>query len=304
MHNHDHHHHSHAVDAKMLAGTAFKIGIALNVVFIVGEIIAGLKYNSMALLTDAGHNISDVGSLAISLLAFVLARKKATAIFTYGYKKTTVLAALLNAVLLLIAVGVIAYESILRLYNPQPVEGTVVAWIAGLGIIINGITAFLFFRNKEKDLNIKSAYLHFLADALVSLGVVIAGIIVAYTGWNWIDAAMGLVIAVVIVISTWKLLIESFRLSVDAVPHGVSVKDIKDLILANERISEVHHIHIWSLSTTENALTAHIHINDELSFEQKMLVVKDLRHELMHHNIQHSTIELESQQNDCRNKEC
>jgi cobalt-zinc-cadmium efflux system protein len=304
MHNHDHHHHSHAVDEKMLAGTAFKIGIALNVVFIIGEIVAGLKYNSLALLTDAGHNISDVGSLVISLLAFVLARKKATAIFTYGYKKTTVLAALLNAVLLLIAVGVIAYESILRLYNPQPVEGTVVAWIAGLGIVVNGITAFLFFRNKDKDLNIKSAYLHFLADALVSLGVVIAGIIVAYTGWNWIDAAMGLLIAVVIVFSTWRLLIESFRLSVDAVPQGVSVKDIKSLILADERVSEAHHIHIWSLSTTENALTAHIHINDELSFEQKMVVIKDLRHELMHHNIQHSTIELESQHNDCRNKEC
>jgi cobalt-zinc-cadmium efflux system protein len=136
------------------------------------------------------------------------------------------------------------------------------------------------------------------------LGVVVAGVIVAYTGWNWIDAAMGLVIAVVIVFSTWKLLIESFRLSVDAVPNSVSVQDIKDLILADERISEVHHIHIWSLSTTENALTAHIHISDELSFEQKMLVIKDLRHELAHHNIQHSTIELESQQNDCKNKEC
>ena len=304
MHNHDHHHHSHAIDTKMLAGRAFKIGIALNVMFIIGEIIAGLKYNSMALLTDAGHNISDVGSLIISLLAFVLARKKATAIFTYGYKKTTVLAALINAVLLLLAVGVIAYESILRLNNPQPVVGTAVAWIAGLGIVVNGLTAFLFFKNKEKDLNIKSAYLHFLADALVSLGVVIAGIVVAYTGWNWIDAAMGLAIATLIVLSTWKLLMESFRLSVDAVPHGISVNNIKDLILADERIRGVHHIHIWSLSTTENALTAHVNINDELSFEQKMAVIKDLRHELAHHNIQHSTIELESQNNDCKNKGC
>jgi cobalt-zinc-cadmium efflux system protein len=304
MHDHDHHHHVHAVDAKMLAGKAFKIGIALNVVFIIGEIIAGLKYNSMALLTDAGHNISDVGSLVISMLAFILARKKATAIFTYGYKKSTILAALVNSVMLLIAVAVIAYESILRLQNPQPVEGTAVAWIAALGILINGVTAFLFFQNKEKDLNIKSAYLHFLADALVSLGVVIAGIVVAYTGWNWIDAAMGLAIAAVIVFSTWKLLIESFRLSVDAVPDGISVEEIRKLILRDQRIKDVHHIHIWSLSTTENALTAHINVSDELSFEQKLLVVKDLRHELVHHNIQHSTIELESQNDDCKNKGC
>ena len=224
--------------------------------------------------------------------------------FTYGYKKTTILAALTNAVILLLAVGVIMYESIRRFYYPETVEGSVVAWVAGIGILINGISAMLFFKDKEKDLNIKSAYLHLVADALVSLGVVIAGLIISFTGWNWVDSAMGLVIAIVIVAGTWKLLIESFKLSVDAVPQGIRVEDIKKLMLANKNITDVHHIHIWPLSTTENALTAHITIDDALSFEQKMAVVKDLRHTLQHNNVHHSTIELESGKEHCENEEC
>ena len=202
MHAHDHHH-SHEVSSEQIAGKAFKIGIGLNIAFVIVEVIAGLNYNSMSLLTDAGHNLSDVGSLVISLLAFTLARKKATELFTYGYKKTTILAALTNAVILLLAVGIIMYESIRRFYYPEIVEGSVIAWVAGAGILVNGISAMLFFKDKEKDLNVKSAYLHLVADALVSLGVVIAGLIISFTGWNWVDSAMGLVIALVILAGTW-----------------------------------------------------------------------------------------------------
>lgn len=302
MHSHDHH--THAVSSKLLAGKAFKIGITLNILFVVAEAFAGLKYNSMALLTDAGHNLSDVGSLALSLLAFTLARRKATAFFTYGYKKTTVLAALANAVILLLAVGIMMYESVRRLYQPEEVQGSIVAWMAGAGILVNSISALLFFKDKDKDLNVKSAYLHLVADALVSLGVVAGGIIILYTGWNWVDSLMGLVIALIILISTLKLLFESFKLSVDAVPLGIHVDDIKKFILSNENITDVHHIHIWPLSTTENALTAHIKINDSLAFDQKMIVIRNLRHSLEHQNIQHSTIELESESMNCDNESC
>lgn len=302
MHSHDHL--THAVNSKLLAGRAFKIGITLNILFVIAEAFAGLKYNSMALLTDAGHNLSDVGSLALSLLAFTLARRKATAFFTYGYKKTTILAALANAVILLLAVGIMMYESVRRLYQPQEVQGNIVAWIAGAGILVNSISALLFFKDKDKDLNVKSAYLHLVADALVSLGVVTGGIIILYTGWNWVDSLMGLVIALIILISTLKLLFESFKLSVDAVPLGIHVDDIKKFILSNENITDVHHIHIWPLSTTENALTAHIKINDSLAFEQKMIVIRNLRHSLEHQNIQHSTIELESESMNCDNESC
>ncbi|MFD2162003.1 cation diffusion facilitator family transporter [Paradesertivirga mongoliensis] len=294
MHTHEHHHHTHEVSPGLLAGRAFKIGITLNLLFVIAEVIGGLKYNSMALLTDAGHNLSDVGSLVLSLLAFILARKKATQVFTYGYKKTTVLAALTNAVILLLAVGIMAYESLRRLSNPEFVEGSVVAWIAGAGILVNGISAMLFFRDKERDLNVKSAYLHLAADALVSLGVVIGGIVIAYTGWNWVDSVLGLIIAFVILVGTWQLLVESFKLSVDAVPKGVKVEEIRDIILKNTDITDVNHIHIWPLSTTENALTVHIKIDERLSFSEKMLVIKKLRHTLQHHNVHHSTIELES----------
>jgi cobalt-zinc-cadmium efflux system protein len=305
MHSHDHHHHhSHELSAKLVAGQAFKLGIALNVLFVIAEVVAGLKYNSMALLTDAGHNLSDVGSLAISLLAFTLARKKANALFTYGYKKTTVLAALANAVILLVAVGVMIYESTRRLYRPELVEGEVVAWIAGIGILINGLSAMLFFKDREKDLNIKSAYLHLMADALVSLGVVIAGIVISYTGWFWVDPVMGLVIALIILASTWRLLIDSFKLSVDAVPDGLSVAEIKNLILENKHITSVRHIHIWPLSTTENALTAHVSINNALSFDDKMNVIKELRHTLQHHQVHHSTIELEAENERRQDQNC
>jgi len=245
------------------------------------------------LLTDAGHNASDVASLLLSLIAFRLARKKSTSQFTYGFKKTTVLAALTNAVVLLIAIGILGFESISRLLKPQPVQGGIIAWIAGAGILINSISAYLFYRDKEKDLNAKAAYLHLLGDALVSVGVVIAGIVMSYTSWYWLDPAVGLVIMVVILISTWSLLSDSFKMTIDAVPSGLELENVKKVILQVKHVQQVGHVHVWPLSTTENALTAHVAVDEKLNFDEKLKVVENIKHELLHHDIHHSTIELE-----------
>jgi cobalt-zinc-cadmium efflux system protein len=298
-HHHDHHHnHSHGLDFGHGNQRPFIIGICLNAAFVIAEVVAGFVYDSMALLTDAGHNVSDVASLVLSLAAFYMAGKKSSATFTYGYKKTTILAALTNSVILLVAIGVLGYESIHRLFRPEPVEGKMIAWVAALGIIINGISAWLFFRHKEKELNAKSAYLHLLADTLVSAGVVVAGIIILYTGWYWLDAAIGVIIIIVILFSTLDLLKDSFRMSIDAVPSGMELEKIKQLILKVRDVTSVEHVHIWPLSTSENALTAHVEVDPELSFDEKLKVVETIKHELEHHNIHHSTIEL-SKGNDC-----
>ncbi len=302
---HDHtHDHSHTVDIQSANKKAFVIGILLNVAFLVTEIVAGIINHSMALLTDAGHNAGDIASLLIALLAFNLAQKRSTKEFTYGYKKTTVLAAFVNAVILLFAIGVLGYESIIRLSHPEAVKGNIIAWVAALGIVINTVSAFLFFKGRKKDLNAKSAYLHLLSDALVSLGVVIAGIIISYTQWYWLDPVIGLVIMVVILIGTWSLLRDSFKMAVDAVPTGIELKSINMVIENMKSVIAVHHVHIWPLSTTENALTAHVVLNDQLSFTDKMKVVKEIKHELQHHNIHHSTIEIETDSVDCATKEC
>lgn len=290
-HNHEHDH-SHSVDFEHVNKNAFIIGICLNLGFVLAEVIAGIWYNSMALLTDAGHNASDVASLVLSLAAFWMARKKSNAKYTYGYKKTTVLAALINAVILLVAIGVLGYESVTRLFKPQVIRGDVVAWIAGLGIVVNSVSAWLFYKGKEKDLNVKSAYLHLLADALVSLGVVVAGVVIIYTDWYWLDPAIGLIIMIVILVSTWGLLRDSFRMTIDAVPPGIELPEVKNIILRVNHVKRVEHVHVWPLSTTENALTAHVEIDNNLSFDEKLKVIDDIKHQLLHHNIHHSTIEL------------
>jgi len=292
-HDHDHHNHSHDLDFTLGNNNAFIIGICLNFAFVLAEITGGLIYNSMALLTDAGHNASDVASLILSLVAFKMAKKKSSSVYTYGYKKTTVLAALINSVILFIAIGILGFESVTRLLKPEKVQGDIIAWIAAVGIIINSISAFLFYRNRKRELNAKSAYLHLLADALVSVGVVIAGIIIIYTGWYWLDPAIGLAIMIVILIGAWKLLRDSFRMTIDAVPSGMELKEIKRIILQVNHVKQVGHVHVWPLSTTENALTAHVVIEEPLNFDEKLKVIADIRHELMHHNIHHSTIELQ-----------
>jgi len=294
-HDHDHlsHSHSHGLDFQDSNRRAFVVGIYLNMTFVVAEIIGGLIYNSMSLLTDAGHNLSDVASLFLSLLAFKMAAKKSSSVYTYGYKKTTVLAALANAVILFIAIGILGVESFTRLLKPEKVQGGVIAWIAALGIVINSITAFLFYGNRKKELNARGAYLHLFADALISLGVVVTGIIIVYTGWYWLDAVTGIIIMIIILITAWGLLRDGFKMTIDAVPSGIELENIKKIILQIDHVKQVGHVHVWPLSTTENALTAHVALDEQLTFDEKLNVIADIRHELLHHNIHHSTIELQ-----------
>ena len=294
-HHHHHHDHSHDIDLKGANQKAFIAGIILNLLFVIVELIAGFTTNSMALLSDAGHNAGDVASLFLSLVALWIARKKSSSVFTYGYKKTTVLAALANAVILLIAVGIIGYESIHRLLvKEEAVQGNIIAWVAALGIVINAASALLFYKSQKNELNARGAYLHLLSDAMVSVGVVVSGIIISYTHWYWLDPAVGLVVMIFILISTWALLKDSFKMSVDAVPSGMELDKIKDVIAGVNNVTNVHHVHVWAMSTTENALTAHVAVNRALSFDEKLNVVHEIKHELHHQNIQHSTIELEN----------
>ena len=288
--SHEHsHQHSHAINAESL-NKAFIIGIVLNLAFVVIEFAAGFWFDSLALLSDAGHNLSDVVSLVLALLAFRPAKVKANERYTYGYKKSTILVSLLNAVILLVAVGAIVIESIHKLNNPAVVPGGAIAWVAGVGVLINAFTAFLFMKDKEKDLNVKGAYLHMAADALVSVGVLVAGIVISRTGWYIIDPIIGLIVAVVILISTWNLLHDSLRLTLDGVPTSIDSQKVVKAIRALPGVDDVHHIHIWAISTTENALTAHI----VLKQPEGMQEVKHLiRHRLEDFGIGHATLEFE-----------
>lgn len=288
--SHEHsHQHSHTINAESL-NKAFIIGIVLNLAFVVIEFAAGFWFDSLALLSDAGHNLSDVVSLVLALLAFRLAKVKANERYTYGYKKSTILVSLLNAVILLVAVGAIVIESIHKLSNPVVVPGGAIAWVAGVGVLINAFTAFLFMKDKEKDLNVKGAYLHMAADALVSVGVLVAGIVISRTDWYIIDPIIGLIVAVVILISTWNLLHDSLRLTLDGVPTSIDSQKVVEAIRALPGVDDVHHIHIWAISTTENALTAHI----VLKQPEGMQEVKHLiRHRLEDFGIGHATLEFE-----------
>lgn len=288
--SHEHsHQHSHTINAESL-NKAFIIGIVLNLAFVVIEFAAGFWFDSLALLSDAGHNLSDVVSLVLALLAFRLAKVKANERYTYGYKKSTILVSLLNAVILLVAVGAIVIESIHKLSNPAVVPGGAIAWVAGVGVLINAFTALLFMKDKEKDLNVKGAYLHMAADALVSVGVLVAGIVISRTGWYIIDPIIGLIVAVVILISTWNLLHDSLRLTLDGVPTSIDSQKVVEAIRALPGVDDVHHIHIWAISTTENALTAHI----VLKQPEGMQEVKHLiRHRLEDFGIGHATLEFE-----------
>ena len=283
------HQHSHAINAESL-NKAFIIGIVLNLAFVVIEFAAGFWFDSLALLSDAGHNLSDVVSLVLALLAFRLAKVKANERYTYGYKKSTILVSLLNAVILLVAVGAIVIESIHKLSNPAVVPGGAIAWVAGVGVLINAFTAFLFMKDKEKDLNVKGAYLHMAADALVSVGVLVAGIVISRTGWYIIDPIIGLIVAVVILISTWNLLHDSLRLTLDGVPTSIDSQKVVKAIRALPGVDDVHHIHIWAISTTENALPAHIFLKQPEGMQE----VKHLiRHRLEDFGIGHATLEFE-----------
>ncbi|MDR3713006.1 MAG: cation diffusion facilitator family transporter [Puia sp.] len=303
-HSHGHHHgHHHPIDLKEV-NRAFVIGIALNFLFVILEVVTGLYIHSLSLLSDAGHNLADVASLAMSLMAIRLLKVKPTEKYTYGYKKTTILVALFNAAILLLSLGAISYEAIHRLMDPQPLPGKTISIVAAVGILINALTALLFFRSKENDLNIRSAFLHLLSDAIVSAGLVIGGIIILYTHLYWIDAALSLVIAVVILFSTWGLLKDSLRLSLDGVPEGIDLKKVRENIEQMKGVKDFHHIHIWAISTTENALTAHLVVDDQAKLESIEKLKHDIKHELLHLNIQHATLEIEMQDEPCEEPDC
>lgn len=299
-HHHHHHHHDHTTVITSL-NKSFLIGIGLNIAFVIAEFSIGIYYNSLGLISDAGHNLSDVASLILAMLAFRLAQIAPNGKYTYGYKKSTVLVSLLNAIILLIAVGVILGESLGKLFNPQPVEGVPIAWTAGVGVFINGITAWLFMKDKDKDLNVKGAYMHMAADALVSVGVVFSGILISYTGWSIIDPLIGIVIACIIIYSTWSLLHDSIRLSLDGVPVGTDGEKIREQIMEVADVVECHHLHIWAISTTETALTAHIVIEN---FSVLEVVKKEVKTILLNSGIRHVTLEFEDVENSCAEHKC
>ena len=297
---HHHHHHHHSAPTQSLNGV-FILSIILNGLFVLIEAGVGLWQDSLSLLSDAGHNLSDVFSLVLVLIAFRLAKVQRNERFTYGYRKSTVLISLLNAVILLVAVGAIVIESIHKFSEPTEVNGIAVSWTAGVGILINGATALLLMRSQKSDLNVRGAFLHMAADTLVSVGVVISGIVIHYTGWTIIDPIVSLIIAAVILISTWELLSDSLRLAVDGIPDGVDLQEIEQLLVEDEHVKDTHHIHVWAISTTETALTAHV-VVDDLSYWPE--VSERLKHELSEHGIAHATLEPETPDKHCHDREC
>ena len=295
----DHHTHDHAAHKQGQAhshgprsfGKAFAIGIGLNTTFVLVEAGFGIASNSVALLADAGHNLSDVLGLVIAWIAATLSRRPPSGRYTYGLRGTSVLAALMNAVLLLIAIGAIAWEATLRLFHPEPVGGETVMIVAAVGVAVNGVTAWLFASGRGSDLNIRGAYLHMAADAAVSLGVVIAGLIILFTGWLWLDPAMSLVVVAVIAWGTWGLMRDSLAMSLDAVPREIEPRDVREFLASRNGVVSVHDLHIWHMSTTEIAMTAHLVI-PQGNFGD--VLVREVSDELRHRfGIGHVTIQVE-----------
>lgn len=296
---HDHSHHTPNVQN---LNSAYFIGIGVNLVYTIIEFVYGTINNSLALISDAGHNLSDVASLILSLIGMKLAQRAETTAYTYGFKKASLLASLINAILLVVVVICIVTQAFEKFNNITEVPGMLIVWVALIGVGINTLSAFLFFQHQKEDINVKGAFLHLLVDALVSVGVVISGLVIHFTGWNIIDPVISLIIAAVILITTRKLLIESLRLVMDAVPEEIDFMEVKTTIQEVDGVEEVHHIHIWALSSTMNALTAHISIED---FEEEdwLKIKKEIKHKLLHHDISHVTIELETWEEGCDEKE-
>ncbi len=279
---------------------AFMIGVILNVIFVVIEAGYGIAAGSLALIADAGHNLSDVLSLLLAWGASLLAAKRPTQKRTYGFRRVTILASLLSVLFLLVTLGGIAWESIGRFFNPEPVKGMIIIIVAAIGVVINSITALLFISGKEHDLNIKGAYLHMAADAGVSLGVVVAGIAIMITGWLWLDPAISILIVMIVLIGTWGLLRNAIDLSIDAVPEGIDISEIKDYLTSLKNVSCTHDLHVWALSTTETALTAHL-VTTQDSMDNKLLIeIQQYLHDQF--GIEHTTIQIEKEasENNCK----
>lgn len=285
---HAHHHHVHGAAPRRTA--AFAIATGLNLVFVVAEFIYGMLAHSMALVADAAHNLGDVAGLLLAWGASVLARRRPTSTRTYGFGKATILAALANALLLFMTVGGVAWEAIGRLSAPPEVEALTVIVIAALGVVINGLGAALFMRGHE-DVNVRAAFLHLAADTGVSVGVVLTGVVLFYTDWIWLDPVISLVISAVILYTTWSLLRESFNLSMDAVPRGVDIDEVKQFLRELAGVIDVHDLHVWAMSTNENALTAHMVAEPEVD---RAVLLQDIDEAMRERfAICHSTIQIE-----------
>ena len=287
------HHHRHAEPD---FNRAFAVGVALNVAFVVVEVFYGLMADSLALLTDAGHNLSDVLGLLLAWGATVLAARRPSARRTYGYSRATILASLASGLLLLVAVGAIAWEAIGRFVQPVVPAGGTIMVVAGIGVVINTVTALMFIRGKDHDLNIRGAYLHMAADAAVSFGVVISGAMIWKYGIAWIDPLISLVIAAVIFLSTWDLMRDSANLAVDAVPRKVNPEKVREFLLTRPGVTGLHDLHIWAMSTTDTALTAHLVMPQ---VPQQDAFLHQITEALMHqYHIDHATIQIERGDND------
>lgn len=286
-HDHSHNH------TPATFNQAFAVGITLNIAFVAIEAFYGWRVNSLALLADAGHNLSDVAGLVLAWGGALAGRVRPDARHTYGFKRGSVLAAFVNALLLLVAMGSLGWEAAARLRSPEPTEGWVIIAVAGVGIVINTATALMFMRGRKDDLNIRGAFLHMAADALVSLGVVLGGALYLWQGWGWIDPVMSLAIAVVIVVGTWDLFKQSLHLLFDGVPAGVDLAGVRRLLLALPGVADVHDLHVWAMSTSDVALTAHLVLNDAQTDGAQLL--HEAEHELHEHfEIRHVTLQLET----------
>jgi cobalt-zinc-cadmium efflux system protein len=290
--------HSHGHDFKL--GTAFKIGITINIIFVIAEALSGVFSNSMALIADAGHNLSDVLALAFSWIAVILSQRQPTLKFTYGFRRSTILVALLNTIVLLVTVGFILFETVQRLRKPVEINAISVIIVAAIGILVNAFTAWLFMKGKKNDLNIRSAFVHFVADALVSLGVVVGGIIMTFTGIQWIDSLISFAIIAVILYSSYNLLIDSVNLALDAVPENIKIEHVRDYFASLPEVAGVHDLHIWSLGTADAALTVHLTTCVQTNVNFISSIQRHLHEQF---NIEHSTIQVEyGPMEDCGNK--
>jgi len=290
------HDHVHNHGGTMNYNRAFGWGIVLNVLFVIVEIMYGIYADSLALIADAGHNLSDVFSLLLAWGAHYLSQKPPTHTRTYGLKKATVLASLLSTLLLLIALSVIFYEAVERLVTPKPVSGMTVIIVAGIGVLINSATAYLFLHGSKIDLNVKAAYMHMVADAAVSIGVVLAGIIIFYTGWLQVDPLLSIIIVIFVLIGTWDLLKDSIHLSIDAVPDHIDLGEIKKYLLSLPGIISLHDLHIWPLSTTQNALSVHLVTqNDTIDNTLIGKIQEKMQHDF---GIAHVTVQIEKESTD------